>query len=471
MQPLTRRQFFKFSSMALTGAALAACATPTAPQAADGQAETGQASSDQVTITYLVRTDIGAKMLEWNDQAVADFQETHPNIAVELVGVPWGDYNAKLLAMFAAGTPPEISANYAAGFPTFYANDAIAALDEFIAADGTDLSPIEQAALDSVTREGQLWAMPLAHMPVLVFYNKTMFDEAGMEVPPTDAADSTWTTDHMVELATAMSHDVDDPANAAWGMVFPTGQLGSYSWLWSLDPFNDEGGPEFTEAYQTGMVTEVHYTRPEMEEYFQWLVDLTYSRKIAPRPTDTDAITQTVGWAMMSGRIGMYIQGAWSFTDFANVQPEWEWGVSPMPYGPAGVNTTPLFNDSWMLSSSAAHPEEGFTFLKYLGLENGAKLYAEIAGFFPANKENYGVFFDSAMSIPNIAMDRAGLEQAMLSPFQNGYPTPGKTLDSYPEWNTIFTQTTGPILNNETTVPEGLVTVQETFEATIATKM
>src|SRR5690606_18565573 len=154
----------------------------------------------------------------------------------------------------------------------------------------------------------------------------------------------------MLETAIAMAHDVDDPTQAAWGMVFPSGQLGSYAWGWDLDPFNAEGGPELTEAYQTGIVTEVHYNRPEMVEYFQWLVDLTYRHGVAPRPSDTDAIEQTVGWPMMSGRIGMYIQGAWSFTDFASVQPEWEWGVAAIPHGPAGIVKPPLFNDSWMLS-------------------------------------------------------------------------------------------------------------------------
>jgi multiple sugar transport system substrate-binding protein len=307
-------------------------------------------------------------------------------------------------------------------------------------------------------------------MPILVFYHKGMLDEAGLEAPPTDAADTSWTTDKMLELATAMAHDVSDPTQAAWGMVFGPGQLGTYSWRWGMDPFNNEGGPELTEAYQTGKITEAFYNTPEMAEYFQWLVDNTYARQVAPRPSDTDAITQTVGWPMMSGRIGMFVDGAWQLTVFADVKPEWAWGVAPLPYGPTGINTPPLFNDSWMLSEGAAHPEEGFTFLKYLTLENGAKLYAEIAGFFPANKNNYDIFFNSMLGIPNIALDRAQLEQAILSSFEFGYPTPGKTVESYPEWNTAFNQTTAPMFNNEADVPSGLQALQEKFESIIATK-
>ena len=417
-----------------------------------------------------MRTDIGAKILDWNGKAIADFQSKNPNIKVNMVGVPWGDYNAKLLAMFASGDPPEVSANYAAGFPTFYANGAITPLDDFVAADNADLSVIEKAALDAVTRQGKLWALPLAHMPVLVFYNQAMIESAGGKRPPTDPADTSWTTDKLLELATALSHDTDNPTKAAWGMVFGPGQLGVYSWLWGIDPFNNKGGPDLTEAYKTGVVKEVFYDSPAMAAFFQWLVDLTYKNKVAPRPSDTDAITQTVGWPLMSNRIGMYVDGAWQFTVFADVKPDWKWGVSPVPYGPKGVNTPPLFNDSWMLSAKAKEPKAGFTFLKYLALENGAKLYAQLTGFFPANKQNYDLFFDSVIGIPNIAMTRDELKQVILGSFQYGYPTPGKTLESYPEWNQAFTQTTAPIFNNEAAVGDGLKAVQKKFESIIATK-
>ncbi len=469
MQTLNRRTFLKFSGIVAGSAALAACAAPAAPAPAAGD-EQAAASQEQALVTYLVRTDIGTAMLEWNDKAVADFTEKRPDIKVEMIGVPWGDYNAKLLAMFAAGTPPEISANYAAGFATFFSNGAITPLDDFVAGTNTDLSIIEQAAINAVTRQGKLWAMPLAHMPVLTFYNKANFDEAGLPVPPTDGNDKSWNLDKMLEAASAMAHDVDDPTKAAWGMSFPTGQLGAYCWRWGIDPFNNQGGPELTEAYQTGKVTEAFYDRPEMAEFFQWHIDLTYKHGVAPRPSDTDAMTQTVGWPIMSGRLGMAVDGAWQFTNFVSVQPEWEWGVAPLPYGPADLNTPPLFNDSWMLSAGAKFPEAGFDFLKYLAMENGSKLYAEMTGFFPANKENYGIFFDAIQAIPSFAMTREGIEEVFSTSFALGYPTPGKTLDGFPEWNTAFNQTTAPMLNNETTVAEGLVTLQTQMETIIATK-
>lgn len=465
---LSRRHFLKAGSLAAASLAVAAC-VPSEPSV-EMPAETG-ASQAETEITYLIRSDIGVKIQEWTDEAIADFATAEPSIRVETIGVPWGDYNAKLLAQYAAGDPPEISANYAAGFPTFYANDAIVALDELVSENDVDLSVIEPAALDAVTRNGKLWALPLAHLPTIVYYNLDLLEEAGARVPPIDWSDTTWTTDAMLESAVTAAQDMDDPTQAQYGMMFGTGQLGVFEWLWGADPFNNVGGPEHTEAYKTGLVTEAFYDSETMNAFIGWVYASIYgATKVSPRPSDTDAIQQLVGWPMMSGRIGMAINGAWSVTNFASVQPSWRWGVGAFPYGPAGVNTSPLFNDSWMLGKGAAEQEAGFTFLKYLAVDRGAELYAQITGFFPANKNNYSIYFDSLMDIPNMALSREDAETALLDAFKYGYVTPGKTLDSYPEWNSTFNQTMGPIWNAETSVADGLQRVQAQFESVIASK-
>ncbi|GAB4563930.1 MAG: hypothetical protein Kow0047_13230 [Anaerolineae bacterium] len=476
---LTRREFLKWSSMAAVGGALAACAPSTPAPSAGGEAaekaapekkeEEKVAAEKPVEITYLVRSDIEIKMQKWTEISVQEFMEQHPNIKVNVIGVPWGDYNAKLLALFAAGQPPEVSANYAAGFATFYANKAIAPLDDLVASNNIDLSEFEPKALEAVTREGKLWAMPLAHMPTIMFYNRDLFDEAGVEPPPTDWEDKSWTTEAVLEKAQALAKNVEDPLKAVWGLDFWSGQLGVASWLWGVDPFNNKGGPEYTEAYKTGLVTEVYYDAPKMVEAIQWFADLTYQFKVAPRPSDMQAMQQSVGWPMMSGKIAMEVHGGWHFSDFLNVQPSWKWGAAPYPYGPAGVNTTPLFNDSWMLSAGAKEPEAGFLLLKYLTTENGARLYSQMTGFFPANKKFYDEWFDNVMKVPSIALTRDELVQVMANSFAYGYATPGKTLDRYPELNQAWSQTSAPIWNGEVSAAEGLAAVQERFKTMIAT--
>jgi len=331
---LSRRDFLKVSALTGAGAALAACAQPApAPQpaqpAAKAEPTKPPAQAAPVSITYLVRTDIQPTIIKWGEATVEEFQKLNPNIKVEMVGVPWGDYNAKLLAMYAAGTPPEVSANYAAGFATFYINKAILPLDDHIKANNVDLSVLEKAAVDSVTRDGKLWAMPLAHMPVVVFYNKDVFDKAGAKIPAADWNDKSWTNEAFAQAASKIAKDMDDPKKAQWGGIYTEMHLGTLLyWRYGVDPFNNQGGPEKTAAYKTGKVTEVYMDQPKGIEAMQWLVDLTHKLKVSPRPSDTDALNQAVGWSFLSGRIGMAMDGAWRFGDLLKTKPAWKWGDS-----------------------------------------------------------------------------------------------------------------------------------------------
>jgi multiple sugar transport system substrate-binding protein len=471
---LSRRDFLKVSALTGAGAALAACAQPApAPQpaqpAAKAEPTKPPAQAAPVSITYLVRTDIQPTLIKWGEATVEEFQKLNPNIKVEMVGVPWGDYNAKLLAMYAAGTPPEVSANYAAGFATFYANKAILPLDEYVKSEKVDLTVLEKAALDSVTRDGKLWAFPLAHQPVVVFYNRDLFEKNGVKPPPADWADKTWTNGVYADSAAKIAKNLDDPKKAEWGGEYWEGQLGTLLfWGYGVDGFNNKGGPDKTEAYKTGKLTEVYLDQPKCVEAMQWFMDLTYKLKAAPRPSDTDALNQAVGWSFLSGRIAMAIQGTWRLGDIMKTKPAYKWGMAALPYGPAGLSTCPLFNDSWMLGAKAKNPDAGFKFLRYVALENGAKLYAESTGFFPAKKDLYNIFFDSIMKAENFANSRDELVKVMTGGFATGLASPGKTLDRFPELNTAWTQTTAPMRNGEATVPDGMKAVQAKFKSLIS---
>lgn len=468
---LSRRDFLKSATIGAAGVALAACASPTpapttAPKA--GEPTKQPAPAGPVTITYLVRTDIQPTLIKWGEQTVDEFQKKNSNIKVEMVGVPWGDYNAKLLAMYAAGTPPEVSANYAAGFGTFLVNKAITNLDDYIKADKVDLNVLEKSAVDSVTRDGKLWALPLANQPMVFFYNKDLFDQAGAKIPTADWTDKSWNHDAFVTASKAISKDMDDPKKAVWGSVYTESHFGTLLfWRYGVDPLNNQGGPDKTAAYKTGKVTEVFFDQPKCIEAMQWLVDLTHKLKVSPRTSDTDALNQAVGWSFLSGRIGMFSEGTWRLGDIFKANLNFKWGMAPLPFGPSGSNLCPIYNDSWMLCAKSKNPDAGWKFLKYVGLEEGAKLYAEVTGFMPAKKDLFDLFYDSVMKAKGFSMTREDMIKVFTGGFKDAFPTPGKTIDRFPEFNTAWNQTTAPIKNAEVKVEEGMKAVQAKFKSLV----
>src|SRR6266511_2698563 len=62
-------------------------------------------------------------------------------------------------------------------------------------------------------------ALPVSNnfRPV-VFYNKKLFDQAGVQYPPASYDDQSWTWDKWLETARAVTKPDKDPAKAVWGV-------------------------------------------------------------------------------------------------------------------------------------------------------------------------------------------------------------------------------------------------------------
>ena len=78
---------------------------------------------------------------------------------------------------------------------------ALLPLTDYVEKAGLDLSDFHQIAIDALTVDGELWALPQDLSPRnLLYYNKAMFDEAGIPYPTAD-----WTLDDLVEAAKALT--------------------------------------------------------------------------------------------------------------------------------------------------------------------------------------------------------------------------------------------------------------------------
>ncbi|HLH74301.1 MAG TPA: extracellular solute-binding protein, partial [Chloroflexota bacterium] len=377
-------------------------------------------------------------------------------------------YNAKLMALFAANQIPEVFADYAAGFGTFLLNSALADLTPFVQADKIDLAKtFDPSAITALTRSGKLYGMPIGDDPQLLFYNQTLFEKAGVNLPPTDWSDKKWTLDVMLAAAKKLSHDVTDPRKGEWGIIFDAGQLGTRSWLWGVDPFNKTGGPEQTKGYETGKITEVDYTNPKFVEAMQWIADLALKEKASPHPSDVQALQQGVGDAFMTGRIGMFAQGIWEFRSFRTAKVTWKWGMAPMPYGPTGINTDELFNNAYFLGQGAKHPAEGYQFLKFLLLGNPTVDYVQTVGEWPARLDLYDQAIKAIAGLPGMTQTEEEIRQVVTGAFDHGFETPGKTIDRYVEFNNAWVQTSAPIWTGQASAADGLKQVQAKMQTLV----
>jgi multiple sugar transport system substrate-binding protein len=461
----TRRTVLASSGvLGASGALFAACS---GPGGGPGGAPAPQ-SKAPVTLSWLIRTDMGPIMADWHERAASGFKSQQPNVTVETAGATSGDYNTKATAMFAGGTPPDVLGNNAGGFGTFVVNGWMADVLPYVNRDKLDLKGFEPAALDSIRREGKLYGLPVGHNPWVIFVNRSLLQERGAALPPTSWKDRRWTLEALAKTAGQVTSRSDDPATAVWGVIHPEGQLGTQAaWFWGADPFNNTGGPEKSTAYQTAKVTTAYYVQPKVVEAIQANVDLMHRQRVAPTPVQQTPFAAGRASPLHTGRLGLWANGAWNLRTFKEAEVPFKWGVAPLTFGggATAANTTGLFNDSFHVVKGTKAADAAFVFVAYLATGDRASGYTEGAGTFPANRQLYESWYDTQLKIPNLAMTKAELKDVMEGSMAAGFASPGKTLHRQRDLVGAFGQAFTPIRNGDQPAATGLRDVQTQIEA------
>ena len=198
---LSRRTFLKVGGTAAGAAILAACA-PVAAPADDGSMGEG-AMAEPVTIRY-GRHDPAAGVA----LTLESFQEEYPDIVVSVEQI--GEFHAKIPALAAAGTLPDVVRSWEAMALDMGRNNQFIDVQPYVDGEpGFNAEDFYENWWNYPVVEGKRYGVPDAAAPHVTFYNADLFDEAGVEYPNKDSF--TWTD--YEEKARAIS----DPDNKIWG--------------------------------------------------------------------------------------------------------------------------------------------------------------------------------------------------------------------------------------------------------------
>ena len=392
---LSRRQFLRHSLAVAVGAgvtgALSSCApvttAPAAPAPAAPAAEqpTAAAAAPAAGTTKIVWYNNSDPVRNaWEEDVVKQFTAKAPDIKVELMVVPWDEFEPKMAALLASGQPPDVWSEWgSSGFMDYYHRDMLLDQTEFVMRDEKELQldQYDPKVIDLFRVEGKVYGIPMFNLHTSVYYNKKIFDEAGMQYPTTDWDDKTWTFDKMVEMAKSLTVSNDDPTKAVWGLEY-----GGYMqdicspWPWGKDLFGPNYGEE---AYATGIAKEVDTTDPDVVASYQWQADLRFKHKVMPTQAAYQALS-AMGGAFPSGKLAMTLNGDWMWWVNKPIK-DFEWGVAAMPWGPVGNRNT-MFTDPWFIAKNTANPEKTWQFVKYTLSDEGLIGLITGLGCLPAKK-------------------------------------------------------------------------------------
>lgn len=247
------------------------------------------------------------------EKIVSDFNASQDDVVIKTEVKTWAVIDDTLLPALSAEEGPQIVAMPAERMPVYADRDAFVDLTDTYGSDA-NLGAIKPAAKDMVTADNAQYGVPTGFVPLSVFYNKALFDKAGVAEFPT-----TW--DAWVTAATKLTVDKDkDGTPEQYGMALPDHATVANG-LW---PSLFYGGGGDIVANGAAVIDS-----PENQATLKYWVDAITDKKISPTGLDGIGADELFS----SGKAAMHVGGPW----MASIAKEnkIDYGIAAIPAGPA----------------------------------------------------------------------------------------------------------------------------------------
>jgi multiple sugar transport system substrate-binding protein len=293
------------------------------------------------------------------------YEELNPDIKIKMVIATWEELVPKLVSMNAAGRPPDCFGSWMGGPPQQLRHGMLLPLDDLIDASPIiDMDEYPEQVVDFFTTGGHTFCIPYMITASYMFYNKDLFDEAGVEYPPSDWNDKSWTWGEMVTRAKKLTKNYGQGADAVYGIQNVTlrNRQDVEFKRWGTSMFDDQ-------YKDTGYPCEVNLTGDIAMACLQGQVDVMYKDKVSPPPSEVDAISAG-GNPFLTGKVAMNYTGGWQFNTLMGFDG-FRWGVAAVPYKESNVNS--LFPDGNVVARLTEHPQEAWSFTEYISTGEALK--------------------------------------------------------------------------------------------------
>jgi multiple sugar transport system substrate-binding protein len=382
-------------------------------------------------------------MAPFIETSLNNFRAEHPEITVDHEDLTEGYYD-RLNVMLASETLPDVVNIRSFDMYDWFRLGNLHSVTPFLDAD-PDLDPEDliDAIMASCFYEGEHWGLPYDASVMIFFYNKNLFDAAGVPYPAAD-----WNWDSLVELGQALT----DESQQAYGLArFP----GINNW--TVEPWYLSNGAQMINEERT----EWTLVGPEAEETLAFLISLTNDLEISPPPAQPG--TQSDINLFVIGKGGMYSSGQWEIPGNRDAIQEFEWDIAPYPAGPVG-HVPITHGGTYVMYAKTQVPEAAWEIQKWICAE-------------PDWQTN--VYGASGYSVPSL---KEVSEQAWLAPVeQEGKPpaaarvvldelnaaVPGSLWPNYQQIASIMAEEMEKVLLGDVTIAEGLETLKQRADEAI----
>lgn len=415
----------------MAGTLLAGCGGSTSSSAPVDSAATGESSAASAT-----GEQITLKLANWDTstqpavtQLVQEFEAANPDIKVEIIDVPSADYTTKLSVMLNGGS--DVDAFFIKDADTMMSmveKGQMADLSGYISTEGIDLTAFNGLA-DYYNVNGKQYALPARTDYYVMFYNKDVFDAAGVAYPTND-----WTWADFEEMAGKLTSG--EGATKTYGAFLHTWQACVENW-----------------GVQDGMHTIMDYSTGY--DFFKPYYEMALRMQEAGSIQDYGTLkTGNIHYSgpFSQGTVGMMPMGTWYMSTLIQSIDKGEssinWGLATLPH-PDGVEAGYTVGSTTPIAINAASDKQdaAWKLVSFITGEEGAAIYAQNGNIPGRSNDDMISTIAAAPGMPEGAAEALAVKNISLD---------RPIADKVSEINQMLGEEHGLIMLGELSVDEGL---------------
>ncbi|MGX7419326.1 ABC transporter substrate-binding protein [Carnobacterium gallinarum] len=290
------------------------------------------------------------------------FMKENPSTKVTVEVTPWDQYWTKLQAAATGGNMADVFWMHPDQVYSFAEGNALLDMTDKIKASSVELSNYPEFVTRVFDIDGKQLALPKDYSTVALWYNKDLFDAAGISYP-----DENWTWDDWMSA----SEKLTDKDKSIYGMLAPAdGQNFWYNLLWQngSDIVSKDGKKSLLDSEKS----------IEAIKYGVSFIEKGYS------PSTSDFANTTPDQYFESGKAAMITAGSWMSNEYLSIDGL-NVDLAPMPKKEQQGSVASGMG--YGIAANTKNPDEAWKFVEFMGSKEGNLIQAKSGAAIPAYKD------------------------------------------------------------------------------------
>lgn len=291
-------------------------------------------------------------------QQIVDDWSAESGIQATINVVDWNSYWTLLEAGATGGELPDVFWMHSNVAQQYMENDMLLDLTDRIAAsDKIDMNNYYEGIVNLYQSNGKQYAVPKDIDTIALWYNKTIFDEMGVDYP-----DDTWTWDDFAAAAKKLTNDDH------WGYAIAPGnnQEGFYNTIYSM------GGYVISDDKKTS-----GFDDPNTIKAMEFFTDMIKDGSCPDLATVSETAPNEL---LCAGKTAMSINGSWMLAGYRdNEYAAANCDVAVLPYYKDPSDRVSIYNGlGWAASANGKNTDAAWSLIEYLGSKEAQIKQAEL---------------------------------------------------------------------------------------------